>query len=139
MTTFELQSHPMPHFANGVVIRIRGELDMKIGGQFKDEFTSALGSTSHALIILDDVSFIDSHNLGIFVGAWQRLRGRDGWIGIVCSHPYVRRIFEVTNLDKLFRFYDSPQACADALMAEGLLPPGSSLSDLSFRPVAEPG
>ena len=130
MKSFELTSEPLAGLTTGVVIRIRGELDMRVTSKLKEEFNAIIGTqTTHALIYLDDVTFIDSHNLGVFVGAYQKVRSRSGWIGIICTQPYLRRVFDITNLDKLFRFFESPQAFLDALAQDRLLPPDASARD----------
>ena len=123
VTDFSITSERLAGHSNGVVNRVTGELDMRTTPNFREDFTAAVGpNATHVLVDLQGVTFIDSHNLGTFVGAWQKIRSRGGWIGLVSAAPYVTRVFQVTNLDKLFRFFDSEQAYMQCLADESKQP-----------------
>lgn len=60
------------------------------------------GSTRKILLNLERVAFMDSTGLGVLVSLVKML-GRDGAIAVTGVQPPVRRLFELTRLDTVFR------------------------------------
>lgn len=60
-------------------------------------------------VILDfhKVKILSSQMLGVLIGLLKRIRGVDGRIVICGMKPELHKVFRITNLDKLFTFYDS--------------------------------
>ncbi|MBT0668017.1 STAS domain-containing protein [Novosphingobium profundi] len=58
------------------------------------------------LLDLTPVGFIDSTGLGVLVSMLKRM-GPGGRVAVVGAAPGVRRLFELTRLDSLFRLCDS--------------------------------
>jgi anti-sigma B factor antagonist len=54
------------------------------------------------VIDLSRVTFIDSMALGVLLDGMKRLRARGGVLRIAGPRPDVRRIFEITLLDRVF-------------------------------------
>ncbi len=135
MDIYQLASQTLPALPAAVVIHVRGELDMRVSAQFKEDFNAAFTpQTLYCLIVLNEVKFIDSHNLGTFVGAYQRLKAKGGWVSVICTQPYVRRVFDIMNLDKLFRFYDDWDGFEAALKKDGLVDPAVAMPSLVENP-----
>ena len=61
------------------------------------------------LVDLSRTTFIDSTTLGVLMGAVKRLRPAGGELAIACSDPNVRKIFEITLLDRIFAIYQTPE------------------------------
>lgn len=61
------------------------------------------------LLVVDlaNVTFIDSMTLGVLLGASKRMRPRGGQLRLVVSEPSVRKIFEITLLDRVFDLHAS--------------------------------
>ena len=55
-------------------------------------------------------SFIDSTALGVLMGAMKRLRPVHGEVAIVCSDSNIRRMFELTLLDRIFKIFETREA-----------------------------
>jgi anti-sigma B factor antagonist len=51
------------------------------------------------------VKFFSSQMLGLLVDIWKRLKDNDGLVAISGINPGLTRVFKITNLDKLFKFY----------------------------------
>ena len=59
---------------------------------------------------------IDSTGLGVLVKAGKRLRhSTDARIAIACPDPSVRKVFEVTALDRLFPLCPTRSSALEAL------------------------
>lgn len=62
-----------------------------------------------------DVKFFSSQVLGMLVDIWRRLREYDACILICGITPQLSRVFKITNLDRIFEFYEDKTAAMDAL------------------------
>ena len=65
------------------------------------------GGASGLVVDLSDATFVDSMTLGVLLGAVKRLRPRGGKVAVVCLSPHIRRIFEITLLDRVFALHES--------------------------------
>ena len=45
--------------------------------------------------------------LGVLLGALKRLATVDGRLSIVCPDPHLRRVFEITSLDRVLDLQDT--------------------------------
>ena len=61
------------------------------------------------------VSFFSSQMLGLLVDIWRRIKDRGGRLLISGINPQLTRVFRITHLDKLFDFYENPEAAVSAL------------------------
>ena len=43
--------------------------------------------------------------LGVLLGAVKRLRPVGGGVSVVCIDPHIRRVFEITLLDRVFTLH----------------------------------
>ena len=64
-----------------------------------------------------DVKFFSSQVLGMLVDIWRRMREYDAGILICGITPQLNRVFKITNLDRIFEFYENKTAAMDALAA----------------------
>ena len=88
------------------VISPVGELDLYTAPELKQELLEVIeGGVTEIVVDLTRTTFIDSATLGVLVGAVRRLRERDGKLSIVCSDRSIRKIFEITGLDRVLEIY----------------------------------
>ena len=76
-----------------------------------------IGETLHQLIEEEDrqrlildfhkVKILSSQMLGVLIGLLKRIRNDRGRIVICGMKPDLHKVFKITNLDKLFTFYDT--------------------------------
>jgi anti-sigma B factor antagonist len=87
------------------VLSVEGELDLASAPSLKWALTDILDA-GHDQVILDLmlVSFIDSTALGVLVGVKKHLSA-GARLAIVCTHPDVLNIFELTGLDATFDIF----------------------------------
>jgi anti-sigma B factor antagonist len=70
------------------------------------------------LIDLSDCSFIDSTGLSVLVHARSRLLDDgDGQLEICCPDPQVRRLLEITGVDRAFGVHQTRDEALEALKA----------------------
>jgi anti-sigma B factor antagonist len=86
-----------------VLIAVRGEADLHVAGELGDRLSIALdGGASSIVLDLTEVTFVDSMTLGILVANAKRARARGGELRLVVTGAPIRRILEVTLLDRVF-------------------------------------
>lgn len=86
-----------------VVLALHGDADLHVAGELSDRLSVAIdGGASSLVLDLTEVSFVDSMTLGVLVGNAKRVRADGGEMRLVVPRPSIRRIFEVTLLDRVF-------------------------------------
>jgi anti-sigma B factor antagonist len=90
---------------SSVVVAIVGEADAYDRRLLADtlEDVAADESVMQVTIDLRRATYVDSTLLGVLLQALKRLRSRDAELVVVCSDPEIRRPFELTGLDRVFR------------------------------------
>jgi anti-sigma B factor antagonist len=63
----------------------------------------------HSRILLDlsSVTFCDSTGIGMLVRIFRQAAQRGGWLRLAGPVPAVRRVLEITNLDRMIPVFDS--------------------------------
>jgi anti-sigma B factor antagonist len=98
---------------------VHGDADLHSAPELKERLRMAVDSgATNVVLDLSDVTFIDSTSLGVLLGSMRRLREVDGQLRLVVPRPEVRRIFELTLLDRVFPLDDSRHDALEALAAE---------------------
>lgn len=106
---------------NGVVVvHCSGQVDVASARVLRDAIRAQipLGKLRVALD-LTGVDFVDSTGLGVIVGGLKSLRREGGVLTIAASAERVRRIFEITGLDKVFVLHETADAAASAAAQTG--------------------
>jgi anti-sigma B factor antagonist len=86
-----------------VLLALHGEADMRIASELKDRLGEVIDDGPVAVVLdLTNAAFVDSTALGVFLGAMKALRARGGRFRIVAPRSEIRRIFEMTLLDRVF-------------------------------------
>jgi anti-sigma B factor antagonist len=95
-----------------VVVTPVGELDAYTAPELREQLHGFAQDESVDLLVIDlgRVTFLDSSALGVLVGALRRMRERDRALRLVEPRPAVRRIFEITLLDRAFTFSANVEA-----------------------------
>lgn len=98
------------------IIAVHGQADLHTAPQLRAAIATVLDGGAAGLVIdLSEASFIDSMTLGVLLGAVKRLRPSGGRVSVVCTDSHIRRIFEITLLDRVFSIHgDRGAALASA-------------------------
>lgn len=102
------------------VARIDGDIDVATAPRVREQLVTLLSDHPHVVVDLDGVGFLDSTGLGVIVGVLKRARTLGGDLRLVCTQPSVRRVFEITALDRTMPLAASAEeAVATSDLAEG--------------------
>ena len=71
----------------------------------------------HLVVDFSSVRFFSSQMLGLLVDVWRKLHDSGGTVAVCGINPQLTRVFRITNLDKLFSFYESVQQAVNAIRA----------------------
>lgn len=97
---------------------LRGELDHATAPELREPLDAAIDAGARAVLVdLTDCSFIDSTGLSVLVHAHSRLTDDGGRLEICCPDPQVRRLLEITGVDRSFGVHQSRDEAVAALAA----------------------
>jgi len=101
------------------IIELEGEVDVYTAPQLKQQMINLLESGAKELVVnLTKVDYLDSTALGVLIGGLKRIREADGNMVLVCPSPRIRRVFEITGLDKIFEIFNAEQEAQEAMGKE---------------------
>jgi anti-anti-sigma factor len=104
---------PHPHT---FVLSVHGEADLHVVAKLRDRLADAIDQDP-SLVVLDltGSAFIDSTAIAVLLRAMKQLHARGGRLRVVVPRSDLRRIFELTQLDRVFTLAASRQeALGDA-------------------------
>lgn len=100
------------------LIDLEGEVDVYTAPQLKQQIITLLDNgAKHVIVNLSAVDYLDSTALGVLIGGLKRLRERDGMLDLICPNQRIKRIFEITGLDKIFDIYPSEEEAMSKIQA----------------------
>ncbi|KAF2956160.1 STAS domain-containing protein [Marinitoga sp. 38H-ov] len=94
---------------NYYLIKVDGEIDAYHSATFKQKSKEKLSSADYSKYVIDMsyVSYIDSAGLGAVVSLLKEARNLKKELILVGLQPQVRKIFEMTKLDKIVKIVDT--------------------------------
>lgn len=112
------EDHPQP---DTVVVTVYGDLDLHSADQLGDLLVGVVDrGTSLVVVDLSDVEFVDSQGLGALMRGTRRFGAGKDRFRLVVPAPEIRRVFEITALDRVFPLDATrEQALAGAIGEEG--------------------
>jgi len=92
------------------VLAVYGDADLHSAPELRERIRGAIDEGANTLVVdFSSTTLIDSTSLGVLLGGMKRLSEQDGQIRLVVPRPEVRRIFEVTMLDRVFPLHDTQE------------------------------
>jgi len=100
------------------IIDLAGEVDAYTSARFREAMIDLIEAGAANLVVsMMKVEYIDSSGLGALVGGLKRSTEHGGKIVIVCDNPQIRKVFEITGLEKVFPLYDVEDDAVGVLVA----------------------
>jgi anti-sigma B factor antagonist len=102
--------------AGAVIVRLAGELDLYNAHVVRDALMGSAEEDPERLVVdLDEVTFVDSTALGVFIEARTKLVNRRAFL-LAAPGLETRRALEVSGLDRHFSVHETvDEALATAL------------------------
>ena len=83
------------------IVNVRGEIDIYTCSELREKLTSTIQSGSSSFILnLENIQYIDSTGLGTIAHTAQTIHQNNGTIFVVCAKPQIKKIFEVSGLER---------------------------------------
>jgi anti-sigma B factor antagonist len=103
--------------STAAVVTVGGDVDLHSAPLLRDQLAAAVDGGAHSIVLdLSDATFLDSMALGVILSAKKRLTAEQGHLEVVVPTPEIRRIFEITMLDRVLDLHETQ---AEALRASG--------------------
>jgi anti-sigma B factor antagonist len=102
------------------VVLVHGEADLHSASELRERLAGVIDDgPKRVLVDLSDTSFIDSMALGVLLGGTKRLRAGDGQLELIVPKPDIRRIFEITMLDRILVIHPSREIALELPSRDG--------------------
>jgi anti-sigma B factor antagonist len=83
------------------VVTVHGEIDVATSPTLRERLIDLVNDGATRLVLdLETVDFLDSTGLGTIVSLLKRVRTHGGDLRLVCTEARIRRLFQITGLDK---------------------------------------
>jgi anti-sigma B factor antagonist len=103
-----------------VLLAVRGDADQHVAADLDEALNDLIDDGASSVVLdLSATTFLDSSALGILLRGMKRFRARGGSFRVVVARPDIRRIFEVTLLDRVFELDGSREEALSAAQGVG--------------------
>ena len=93
---------------DGVVVAVRGEIDLVTVGELRTHVEQASLDTDRLYLDFREVSFIDSAGVRLVVEGARDLEAKGGELVVIRGSFVVKRVFELVGLEGRVRMVDAP-------------------------------
>ena len=90
------------------VVAVTGELDLDTMGELNEALAADDGLLATTVVDLRGLTFIDSSGVSGVMAAARRARDAGARLVCVPGPPQIRRVFEMTGIDTVIEWVDSP-------------------------------
>ena len=104
------------------IVTAAGEIDIATVTRLRERLFALAASGRPLVADLNQVSFIDSAGLSALVGAANRADAYGGSLHVVCARPKIRKLFQLTGLDRRLPPARTLDEALNALMAARTTP-----------------
>jgi anti-sigma B factor antagonist len=102
-----------------VVVRVHGEADLHFAPELRDTLDAVIDDgPTRVLVDLSDTVFIDSMALGVLLAGTKRMRADGNRLELVVPNRDLRRIFEITMLDRVLVIHPSLELAIEGRAGE---------------------
>lgn len=107
----------LEHYRKTLIVRLRGELDHHTADTVKARMEEAIlrGNSSHIVLSLKELTFMDSSGLGVILGRYKQITAKGGKMVVCDVNPSVFRLFEMSGLFKILSIQDNERQALQSL------------------------
>jgi anti-anti-sigma factor len=106
------------HREDYAILHLRGEFDTYYCRHLQEEVDALIGAgTTHAILNLRMVKFINSTALGAIIKASKAFVGQGGKMALSRPSPFCREIIEKVGLDRVVPIYEEDEEAARQILA----------------------
>lgn len=106
----KLRYEPDPKLADGLVVRLAGNLEVNGAAELWDDISDRTGQDARFFIFdLTDVPIVTSAGIGTLVRFLVRLRGYGGAVAICGCNEKIKEVFSIVMLQDLLGVCDSEE------------------------------
>jgi anti-sigma B factor antagonist len=111
------EEHPQPRT---VVLGVHGEVDLHVVGKLREQLGDVIEENPSVIVLdLTGATFLDSTAIAVLLRGMKRLQARGGRLRVVVPRSQIRRIFEMTLLDRVFDLDGSREESLAAASGDG--------------------
>ena len=122
---FALERNPIG--SSATVVAVTGELDLYEVPKL-DAALDEVEDATPVVVDLAEATFVDSTALGSLVRAHRQLAERGCELLLAVREPQIRKLFEVTGFDRLFRIFPSVDEAAEYVRSAASKTPAPAAS-----------
>jgi anti-sigma B factor antagonist len=90
---------------NMEILKVEGEIDVDTSLELKQKLKEL--TSKEVVVDLSLVNYLDSSALGVLIGMYKNLREEEGDLYLIVNSSYLKKIFNITNLNKVFNIFSS--------------------------------
>lgn len=93
------------------------ELDHHIANEVRTEIDNILTSkcVKHLIFDFRNIRFMDSSGIGVIIGRYKKISSEGGKVSVVNVAERVRKIFNLSGMNKIINIYDTYEEVASSL------------------------
>jgi anti-sigma B factor antagonist len=94
-------------------VTLGGYSDLSTRDQLRDVLIAAAKETSHLVVDMSRLGFMDSTGLSVLVDVHTRLDRRGAKLALAAPQPIVAKVLAISGLDQIFALYPSVALALD--------------------------
>ena len=105
------------HCINNIkVLNIIGDLNSVTAGEAEIKLTQLImGGNKKMVVNLDQLNYISSAGLRVFLMANKLIKKKDGVLRICCLNNTVKEVFEISGFHMIFSIFDSESEALEGI------------------------
>ena len=96
------------------VLRLKGFLDAHTAPKFEQSIQNLMSSDRNKIVVsMDDLNYISSAGLGVFMGFIEEIREKDGDIKLCNMQQKVFKVFDLLGFPALYEIFEQEKEAID--------------------------
>ena len=114
----KLSYEPDPKIAEGLIVRLSGNLEINGATQLWDDISTRAGKDTRFFIFdFSDVHIVTSAGIGVLVRLLVRLQGFGGAVAIYGCSEKICEVFSIVQLDGILQVCDTEEKARQKLIS----------------------